>query len=196
MPTDPPEAGYFRALFDAIPSPILIVDRDVRIEDANAAGFRFLDASGDPFYRRKGGDALHCLQAMKSPEGCGHAPACPDCVIRRSVGLAFEGESVTRARMRMQVERGGDASEVNLLVTAAPFAWKGRSLVLLHLEDINELVSLKALLPICSWCRKIRTGKRYWLTVEEYLREHADIDFSHSICEDCLRKELRDLGKG
>lgn len=192
MSIPPQNIAYFRTLFDAIPSPVIIVDGDVRIEDANAAGLRML-GSKDSVYRKRGGDTMHCIQSTRSPGGCGHAADCADCIIRSSVRTALAGQAVTRRRMRMELHAGTGVAELYLLVTASPFAYEGRSLVLLLLEDINELVALKSLLPVCSWCKKVRGDDQYWQSVEEYLRKHTDIDVSHSICEECLEKQLREM---
>ncbi|HEY5997297.1 MAG TPA: PAS domain-containing protein [Candidatus Deferrimicrobiaceae bacterium] len=185
---------YFRTLFDAIPSPVIIVDEDVRIEDANIAGIALL-GSKESIYRKKGGDILRCLQASLSPGGCGKAAECKDCIIRNSVGKALAGEGVTRLRMRMQRHGESGVSDIYLLVTASPFVFGGRQLVLLQLEDINELVALQSLLPICAWCKKVRTGGDYWQSVEDYLQSHADVVVSHSICGECLARQLSEIGR-
>ncbi len=44
------------------------------------------------------------------------------------------------------------------------------------------------MLPICSHCKKIRDDKGYWNQLEAYMREHADIRFSHGICPECREK--------
>ena len=53
---------------------------------------------------------------------------------------------------------------------------------------LAEIKTLKGLLPICSYCRKIRTDEGYWLKLESYVEEHSDARFSHGICSDCLKK--------
>jgi DNA-binding response OmpR family regulator len=45
---------------------------------------------------------------------------------------------------------------------------------------------LQGLLPICSYCKKIRSDQNYWQQVEEYISDHADVLFSHGICPDCF----------
>ncbi len=55
----------------------------------------------------------------------------------------------------------------------------------------RELRELAAVLPICSYCKKIRDDANYWLDLERYLQTHADIAFSHAICPDCYRKEVK-----
>ncbi len=56
-------------------------------------------------------------------------------------------------------------------------------------EALANIKTLKGLLPICAWCKKIRDDKGYWKKVETYIREHSDASFTHGICPDCLKKE-------
>jgi len=49
---------------------------------------------------------------------------------------------------------------------------------------------LNALLPICSYCKKIRDDKNYWDGVEHYITLHTNSSFSHGICPDCYEKHV------
>jgi DNA-binding response OmpR family regulator len=53
---------------------------------------------------------------------------------------------------------------------------------------LANVKTLRGLLPICSWCHKIRDDSGYWNQLEVYLGDHSDLDFSHSICPDCAQK--------
>lgn len=55
---------------------------------------------------------------------------------------------------------------------------------------LNQVTQLQGLLPICSYCKKIRNDQNYWQQVEEYVSSHADVQFSHGICPNCFEKEL------
>ena len=55
-------------------------------------------------------------------------------------------------------------------------------------EALSQIKTLKGLLPICAWCKKIRNDRGYWNSLEQYLEEHTDATFTHGICPDCLRK--------
>ena len=55
-------------------------------------------------------------------------------------------------------------------------------------EALAQVKQLKGLLPICMFCKKIRNDKNYWQKVEDYISEHTEADFSHSICPECLEK--------
>lgn len=55
-------------------------------------------------------------------------------------------------------------------------------------DALAQVKILKGFLPICSHCKNIRNDGGYWQKVEEYVHEHTDTVFSHSICPDCLEK--------
>jgi len=55
-------------------------------------------------------------------------------------------------------------------------------------EAISKIKTLSGLLPICSWCKKIRDDKGYWNQIEAYIRDHSEAEFSHSICPECVEK--------
>ena len=53
-------------------------------------------------------------------------------------------------------------------------------------QALDEVKNLSGLLPICSSCKKIRGDHGYWQGVEQYLHEHTEAQFSHSVCPDCM----------
>jgi len=55
-------------------------------------------------------------------------------------------------------------------------------------EAIAQVKVLSGLLPICGGCKKIRDDKGYWNQIESYIMRHADIEFSHGLCPDCLKR--------
>ena len=55
-----------------------------------------------------------------------------------------------------------------------------------ELQDaLSKVKQLSGLLPICSYCKRIRGDENYWERVENYLSEHTDAKFSHGICPGC-----------
>lgn len=52
-------------------------------------------------------------------------------------------------------------------------------------EALTQVKQLQGLLPICSYCKKIRDEQNYWQRVDSYLSQHTDVMFSHGICPDC-----------
>jgi integral membrane sensor domain MASE1 len=51
---------------------------------------------------------------------------------------------------------------------------------------LNEIKTLRGLIPICAWCKRIRNDAGLWEQLEGYLREHTEAEFSHGICPECL----------
>jgi hypothetical protein len=52
----------------------------------------------------------------------------------------------------------------------------------------EELRELRGILPLCSFCNKIRDDKGYWERVDVYIQKHSKADISHSICPDCMKR--------
>ena len=57
-------------------------------------------------------------------------------------------------------------------------------------ETIANVKQLKGLLPICSYCKKIRSDQDYWQQLEGYISDHSDAQFSHGVCPGCYDKVL------
>lgn len=60
---------------------------------------------------------------------------------------------------------------------------------------LDQVKTLHGLLPICSHCKRIRDDKGYWTLIEEYIGEHSEAEFTHSICPDCLKTHYPELQK-
>jgi CheY-like chemotaxis protein len=52
-------------------------------------------------------------------------------------------------------------------------------------EALAQVKHLQGLLPICSYCKKIRDDQNYWRQVEDYIAAHSEVRFSHGICPGC-----------
>lgn len=62
-------------------------------------------------------------------------------------------------------------------------------------DALAQVKQLKGLLPICMFCKKIRKDENYWQQIEQYLVEHTEADFSHSICPECMEEHYPDYVK-
>ena len=61
---------------------------------------------------------------------------------------------------------------------------------------LSRVNQLQGLLPICSYCKKVRDDQNYWQQVDSYISKHADIEFSHGICPACYESVLAEGHKG
>jgi hypothetical protein len=57
-------------------------------------------------------------------------------------------------------------------------------------EALAHVRTLQGLLPICAYCRRVRTDNDYWQQLESYVMTRSDVRFSHGICPDCLPRVL------
>jgi len=57
---------------------------------------------------------------------------------------------------------------------------------------LSQVKQLRGLLPICAYCKSIRSDENYWQEVDHYVSEHSGVQFSHGICPKCLEKVMKD----
>jgi PAS domain S-box-containing protein len=62
-------------------------------------------------------------------------------------------------------------------------------------KALDEVRTLRGIVPICSNCKKIRDDKGFWNQVEKYVSDHTEAKFSHGICPDCVKELYPELYK-
>jgi DNA-binding response OmpR family regulator len=60
-------------------------------------------------------------------------------------------------------------------------------------EALAHVKTLRGLIPICAWCKKVRNDQNFWQQVEEYICDHGDVRFSHGICPQCFAERSAEL---
>ena len=60
-------------------------------------------------------------------------------------------------------------------------------------QALDEIRTLRGIVPICSYCKKIRDDEGYWNQVEKYVSDHTEAKFSHGICPACFEKEMKEI---
>ena len=134
-----------RQLLDAMPSLVFVVDKDVSILDYNAAAGAFLRKGRQQILRRRGGDVFHCIHSTDAAGGCGRGDFCKTCAIRGAVNEAFAGSKSVRRRLRMQLVSEGKTTNLDILLTASPFSYRGHEMAVLVLEDLGKIAELQPL---------------------------------------------------
>ena len=62
-------------------------------------------------------------------------------------------------------------------------------------KALNEVRTLRGLIPICAQCKKIRDDKGFWQQVESYVCNHTEAEFTHGICPECFKKAETAIGQ-
>jgi PAS domain S-box-containing protein len=106
---------------------------------------------------------------------------------------AFDGERkiilVSSTLIKDELGHVRGAMFINQDITEESRHEREREALLHRLEEAlasNKI--LKGMLPICASCKRIRNDQGYWNGIEEYLRTHSDVLFSHGICPECAMR--------
>jgi DNA-binding response OmpR family regulator len=117
----------------------------------------------------------------------------PDIPIVIQTGLDDESVAVDAVHQGAQdYIIKGEISE-STLVRSIRYAIERQKLLLELKEARREIRALSGLLPICSYCKRIRDTKGDWKKMESYIEERSEAEFSHSICPDCLKNNFPEL---
>jgi hypothetical protein len=111
--------------------------------------------------------------------GVGYAVALVGCRLAIALGLESEVGSTWSALVNAGIRL---VVLVALAVLLDQVAWQRRTLA-------ARVQMLEGILPICSFCKKIRRPDGTWEPVESYISNHAAVTFSHGFCEACGRDQ-------
>lgn len=164
-----------------------------------------------------GSAALKCLQERNAPPivildwempGANGPEVCSQ-LRKMRLGLQYYVIIVTARDNKADIVDGLE-SGANDYVTK-PYSWEelharvrvGQRVVELQqalmrrvreLQDaMSHIKLLQGIIPICMHCRKIRNDQESWQQMESYMQEHADVQFSHGICPECVTEHYPEL---
>lgn len=72
---------------------------------------------------------------------------------------------------------------------------KQRELIEQLQKSLADVKTLSGLIPICGWCKNVRSDTGYWQSVEQYVKARTDATFSHGMCPACAEKWMKDIPK-
>jgi CheY-like chemotaxis protein len=60
-------------------------------------------------------------------------------------------------------------------------------------EALAHVQQLQGLIPICAWCRQVRSDGDFWVQVDDYLAQRSGLQFTHAICPACREREFQNV---
>jgi len=178
------------AIFDDMDESVIVIDKRMRIIDINPAAEKTFNCSRTQVI----GQTIEEL-SVAGEKGIlnkffNSSKSRDDIVID---GLVFDASLSQLARKRGQ--SNGWLFVMRDISKRRQMEEEQKKLIADLQEAYSKVKTLSGLLPICANCKKIRDDKGYWHTVEVYVRDHSNAEFSHGICPDCLTElypEFRD----
>ena len=160
----------------------------------NIYGYTAAEAIGQPISLHVPPEHLHEVPILIAKIRCGERVVHHETVRRRKNGDDIE-VSLTMSPVRDESGTIVGASAIARDITERQRVRKEREKLITELQEaLAKVKTLKGLLPICAWCKKIRDDRGYWQQIEAYIRDHSEADFSHGICPACAEKARNEFG--
>ncbi len=186
---------FFQLLIDYLPEPVFVKDNDHRVIVANQAFYDIFqmaaqDVIGYTLAEHVPDDEReHFLRIDRNVLDTGESDL-------REEKLTVGGIVHTiKTSKRRYIDESGDHFLICSIHNITELKSVEKKLVQekAQLEAaLSEIKTLKEILPICSYCRKVRDDEGLWKQLEDYVVSHTDSSFSHSICKDCTQKHFPD----
>jgi PAS domain S-box-containing protein len=186
------EHSLASSILDGLGEPVVVITPDFRARLINRAAREMLDYKEEP---------LLCSRCFHQGKNCREEEQCPLVIVRstgRPVTVVHEHDMPGGAKKFFEIvaspfldEDGSFFGIIESLrdITERRKLEDERERLIGELRDaLAHIKTLKGLIPICAWCKKIRDDRGYWKAVEEYIKERTGADFTHGICPDCLKK--------
>lgn len=187
------ERAYLEELFESSPVAIVVADSNSHIQRINKEFTNIFGYESDEVIG-KNIDNLLTTEKLRKEAG--------DITDKVAEGekIAFETKRKTK-----------DGKIIDVAILGTPITFEGqqvgvygmyqditerkkieaeREKLIKDLQNaLQEVKTLSGLIPICASCKKIRDDKGFWTNVEEYITKHAEVDFSHAICPECMKEK-------
>lgn len=181
--------------FDALIEPVFILDTNFTILRANKALSQRLGLTIDQVIGRKCHELMHdaeeppadCPCRKMLQEGCCQSAEFPleklGCDFFVSVSPIVDDQGVLQGGVHVAVD-----------ITERKEAEDEKSRLIEELQQaLARIRKLEGIIPICSYCRKIRNDDGYWTQLEKYISDHSEVRFSHGMCEECAKKNFPEI---
>ena len=197
------EKNKYLTIFESIPNPVIILNRDKKIDNMNFEAVKLLrknPAPGSQYYvlsndrhRMKNDD----IMTPPFLRGIVLSDLLP--WLEESID-DYISKSLESKVFEKRIEWNGNPMFFRVKMAKSLDVSGQFDGIIIILEEITslknaliEVKTLKGLLPICSHCKKIRDDEGYWQLMEKYITQRSDAEFSHSICPDCAKEYYSDL---
>jgi DNA-binding response OmpR family regulator len=88
-----------------------------------------------------------------------------------------------------------DAAELRARVSVGVRVVELQEELAARITDLEQALArvdqLHGILPICSYCKKVRSDSDSWQQVEAYVSAHSAVRFSHGVCPECVKTVMR-----
>lgn len=170
------QQALLEAVYRNAPLVMMVVDEERRVCQVNGLATQVAGRSAEDMLGLRGGEALRCLHALDSPEGCGFGPFCQQCMVRSTVlDTLASGATHQQVEASLPFEIAGKEEKRTFLLSATPLGLADEPLALVTMLDITQRVRAQ---------RKLQAAGEHWKQTFRAMRDGVVLlDAEHRILQ-------------
>jgi PAS domain S-box-containing protein len=187
----------YKDLFDNANDAIFILDSKFNYTDVNQKAIDLFGFSREEFLQLNVRDIIPPEQYQKSDKEFAK-------LNKKGEYEKFIGRQRTKDGKWLDIEVSASAiikngkvigsRDIVRDITARKREEEKKEKLIVELQNaLAEIKTLRGILPICSYCKKIRDDGGYWNQVDAYIKKYTEAEFSHGICPKCAKKYFAEL---
>ncbi|MDK9707415.1 MAG: cache domain-containing protein [Desulforhopalus sp.] len=184
---------FLQTIIDSEPECIKMLDSNGNILMMNTAGLKMLDA--DSFEQVQG----QCVFPLVTEQYRDAFIALTKQIYQGIPGkLEFAAVGLKGRRVWLEthaVPFRNEQGEITSLLGIARDITQRKQIEREREEALSLVKKLEGIVPICMYCKKIRTEQDSWQQLEQYISDHSEARFSHGMCPECAAEQLKAIDK-
>ena len=163
-----------RTIFDSMPCVVMILDEERRVRAINNAAEQVLGIPSSKIINQRWGDALRCIHAEETSQGCGLSESCSGCQVRNTALTALSETKMQRVKTNFEFHVDGEIQKRLFSISASPIDYEQKKMAVIIVEDITELAYLRQRLKAEHSFAGIVGKDEKMLELYDAIRELAD----------------------
>ncbi len=193
------EKNKYLTIFESLAPPVILTDTEGRVENLNYAASRLFRGSHSPGSVYYGESGEHAPISWLELELAMFRDCCDENLTFEKTLQQEDGDRVFEVKFARMLDVSKKSVGITVIlneITPRKKAQAEREAVIQKLEEaLEKIQTMAGLIPICAGCKKVRKDSGYWEQIETYVTEHADVQFSHGMCPECVKVYYPDIGK-
>lgn len=174
-------------LFNKLPIACIILNADREILALNQLAEKVFNIKSEEAFLKRPGEILNCVHANYGKYKCGFNDRCMTCPANFTISNSLENRQISHNKGTLTIKEGRNIKYIKALFSASLMEINKEEYIILTVQDTININEMQGFLPVCASCKKV-SDENGWKCLEKYIGDNSEVELTHTICPECLKK--------